>query len=90
MFGEFPALYESSGGERCNDGKSVGCRGCWWEASAWIGRDRRSFWKRVTSLWRRRVRVCEWCEIDMFYDAMIHNHLRLENLLFFIMDEADK
>lgn len=33
---------------------------------------------------------CEWFEIDAFYDAMIRNHLRLENLLFFIMDEADK
>ena len=30
------------------------------------------------------------CEIDIFYEAMISNNLRLENLLFFIMDEADK
>ena len=30
------------------------------------------------------------CEIDIFYEPMIRNNLRLENLLFFIMDEADK
>lgn len=55
-----------------------------------IGRSIRSFWKPVTSWWRRRVGVSLGCEIDIFYEAMIRNNLRLENLLFFIMDEADK
>ena len=90
VFGQLSALYESSVAERGSAAESVGRRGCWWEASAWTGRSRSDCWRRVTSWWRRRVGLCVACNVDIFYEAMVRNHLRLENLLFFVLDEADK
>ncbi|KAK8791728.1 hypothetical protein WA588_002037 [Blastocystis sp. NMH] len=45
--------------------------------------------------WKKQKKLLEASHIvvattNIFYEAMIRNNLRLENLLFFIMDEADK